>query len=146
MGKVKQSFVLEGEAEYLERLKPFVDVQLIEVPSQSEQPESVMKELEAKSVLKKVERSDFLIILDERGKSMTSQEFAAWVQNLWNQGKSSLAFAIGGSFGWDNSVKEQAHAVVSLSPMTFTYQMTRLVLIEQIYRAMSILRGSSYHK
>ncbi len=146
VGKIKQDFVLAGEEQYLTRLRSFADFELVEVPAQSEHPESVMKELEAKAVLSKVEQGEYLIILDESGKSMTSQQMASWLQGLWNQGRSQLCFAIGGSFGWDASVKTKAQAVLSLSPMTFTYQMTRLILIEQLYRAMTILKGIAYHK
>ena len=146
VGKIKQDFVLAGEQEYLTRLKSFADIRLVEVPAQSEHPEAAMKELEAKAALSKIDQGEYLIVLDERGKSRTSPEFAEWLQGLLNQGRSQICFAIGGSFGWEQSIKEKAQAVISLAPMTFTYQMTRLILIEQIYRAMTILKGIAYHK
>lgn len=146
VGKVKQSFILAGEEEYLGRMKSFARWELIEVPNAGEMPEAQMKKAEAETALAKVEKDEFLIVLDEHGKTFSSPDFAAYLQSKMNQGRSSFCFAIGGAYGWDEVVRKKADLRLSLSPMTFTYQMTRLILIEQLYRSMTILRGVSYHK
>jgi 23S rRNA (pseudouridine1915-N3)-methyltransferase len=146
VGKVKQPFVLEGESEYLPRMKGFAQITIREVATSTELPEAQMKQAEAKAVLALVEPGDYFVVLDERGKSLTSHQLAQDFQNRMNQGVSSFCFAIGGAYGWDESIKEKASAVLSLSSMTFPYQLTRLILVEQLYRAMTILKGIPYHK
>lgn len=146
VGKVRQSFVLEGEQEYVQRLKSFMNLQLIEVESRAELPEVSMKREEAASVLKRVAERDLFIVLDERGKQLSSPQLAAWLGTQLNSGKSDFCFAIGGAYGWDEEVKKKAVLTLSLSTLTFTYQMTRLILIEQLYRALTIMKGIPYHK
>jgi 23S rRNA (pseudouridine1915-N3)-methyltransferase len=146
VGKIKQSFVHEGEQEYLTRMKSFAQLSLLEVPTSTELPETQMKQAEAAAVLGKIESSDYFVVLDERGKQLSSKDFAALLQNQMNQGTSNFCFAIGGASGWDESVRKEADLVLSLSAMTFPYQMTRLILVEQLYRAMTILKGIPYHK
>ena len=146
VGKVKQAFVLDGEAEYLPRLKSFAAIKFIEVGSRAELPEVQMKRSEAEAVIEKIEPADFVVVLDEAGKKFTSPEFSKTLQGQMNAGRSSFCFAIGGAYGWDESIREKADILLSLSPMTFTYQMTRLVLVEQIYRAMTLIKGIPYHK
>lgn len=148
VGKVKQSFILEGEAEYQKRLKPFAQVSVVEVgakvPTQSP-PEVVMKK-EAEALLRLVGERDFLIVLDEHGRSHTSKEFADLLSTQCGRGVSQFVVAIGGAYGWDPSVKKRASHLWSLSSLTFTYQMTRLIVAEQLYRALSIIKGTPYHK
>ena len=146
VGKIKQSFVQEGENEYLVRMKGFAQLSLVEVPTSTELPEAQMKQAECAAVLGKIETADFFVVLDEAGKQHTSKQFAALLQNQMNQGTSSFCFAIGGAYGWDEKVRKEADLVLSLSALTFPYQMTRLILVEQLYRAMTILKGIPYHK
>jgi len=138
VGRVKQRFVLEGEAEFLPRLKGDAKVELLEVDAATELPEPQAKVKEGAAVLAKLKASDVFIVLDERGKSLTSPELARLLQDEMTRGRSSFTFAIGGFHGWDPDILKRAHKVISLSNLTFTYQMTRLILIEQIYRAMTI--------
>lgn len=146
VGKIKQSFVHEGEGEYLARMKSFAQLRLVEVPTSTELPEAQMKQAEGAAVLAKVDASEYFVVLDESGKQHTSKQFAALLQAQMNQGTSSFCFAIGGASGWDAAVRKEADLVLSLSSMTFPYQMTRLILVEQLYRAMTILKGIPYHK
>ena len=146
VGKIKQSFVHEGEGEYLQRMKSFAQLRLVEVPTSTELPEAQMKQAECAAVLGKVDSGEYLVVLDEGGKQLTSKQFAALLQTQMNQGTSSFCFAIGGAYGWDDQVRKEADLVLSLSAMTFPYQMTRLILVEQLYRAMTLLKGIPYHK
>lgn len=146
VGRVKQRFVLEGEAEFLPRLKGDAKVELLEVDAATELPEPQAKVKEGAAVLAKLKASDVFIVLDERGKSLTSPELARLLQDEMTRGRSSFTFAIGGFHGWDPDILKRAHKVISLSSLTFTYQMTRLILIEQIYRAMTIIKGVPYHR
>lgn len=148
VGKVKQTFILEGEQEYVKRLAPFANVSIVEVgakvPTQSP-PEVVMKK-EGDALLRLVGDRDFLIVLDEHGTTHTSKEFADVLNKQCGRGVSQFVLAIGGAYGWDDAVKKRASHLWSLSPLTFTYQMTRLIVAEQLYRALSIIKGSPYHK
>ncbi len=148
VGKVKQSFVLEGEGEFLKRLKAWVQVNLHEIANEksSSLPEETAKKQEGENFLKLIERDDFLIILDERGKSKSSPELSTLIASKMNEGIKRIVFGIGGAYGWDDSVRKRAHLLFSLSSLTFTYQMTRLILVEQIYRAFTLIKGIPYHK
>ena len=118
--------------------------------------DSVCKELTAKAVAKakneegerilKVLKNDYLIGLDLNKKEFTSEEFANFIQDKFVAGGSSISFVIGGSYGLSDSLKKRCNSSISLSKMTFLHQMTRLVLLEQIYRAFKILNNETYHK
>lgn len=147
IGRVKQDFVLKGEQEYLKRLRPYATVELLELPSapSSLSEESAKKE-EAELFLTKIKKDEFLIVLDERGKDYTSPGLAELLERESTMGRSSFVFAIGGAHGWHESVRQRANIVLSLSRLTFPYQMVRLILTEQIYRAMTLIKGIPYHK
>ena len=147
-GKNRQAFVKEGEAEYLKRLKAEtrIDIVELEVKVSSAMPAEQVKEAEAKVFLHTLKERSILILLDEEGTEYTSEKFAVELGSLRATGASDLVFGIGGAHGWHSSVKERAHRVISLSRLTFPYQLARLILIEQLYRAFMILKGSPYHK
>ena len=146
IGKVKQPFVEAGEEMYLELLRRKVKLSFRELEPATNLPEPEMKRAEGEAVLSEVQGQDLLVVLDERGEGMSSEAFAKKLQRWMVSGKSSLVFALGGAFGHDEKVRAKADLVLSLSPLTFTYQMARLILVEQLYRAMSIIDGSPYHK
>ena len=148
LGKVKQSFVLDGEGEFLKRLKAWCPVTLQEIPNEKSRslPEETAKKLESESFLKLLDRDDFIVILDERGKAKSSPELSTLIASKMNEGTKRIVFGIGGAYGWDDSVRKRAHLLLSLSSLTFTYQMTRLILVEQIYRAFTLIKGVPYHK
>lgn len=146
IGKVKQEFIESGEQMYLERLRARLKLTFRELEPATNLPEPEMKRAEAAGVLAEVGPQDLLVALDERGEGLSSEAFAKKIQKWMVSGKSSLVFALGGAYGHDESVRAKATLVLSLSPLTFTYQMARLILVEQLYRAMSIIDGSPYHK
>lgn len=149
VGRVRQRFVLEGESEYLKRLRntPY-SLDLVELGLES--PESLsaaeIQRREANEVLKRISVFDWVIALDERGKQRTSESFSEHLQELANRGLRSVVFVIGGAFGFDETVRGKANEVFSFSKMTMPHQLTRLVLVEQIYRAHTLSRGLPYHK
>lgn len=145
--KNKQQFIADGEAEYLKRLRPYSKLKLTElsVKGRQDTPENI-KALEARTLLDKCGSTDFLIALDEKGKSFTSEQFADFLQSKMNTGISSFSFAIGGPYGWNSAVTQRANLTMSLSNMTYTAQMSRLILIEQFYRAVTLLNNIPYHK
>ena len=149
IGKVKQKFVMEAEAEYIKRLKLFTKIRVeeYEFPKLASLQEQERKKRETEEFLSKRNAGEFLIALDENGKQFTSEEFAGFLDKKMTGGVSSFCFAIGGACGWDLEVmKHGAGLVLSLSSLTFSYQMTRMILVEQIYRAFTIVKGLPYHK
>ena len=133
--------------EYLRRLTHYLPVRLQVIPelrkTKALTPDQ-QKQAEGELILRAVPQSADLILLDEHGKEYRSVEFAQQLQKKMSSGR-DLFFAIGGPYGFSQAVYERANGKVSLSQMTFSHQMVRLFLIEQIYRAMTILRGEPYH-
>lgn len=148
IGRVKQSFVLDGEAEFKKRLKALAHLEFLEIDSDrfSSLSDLEVMRKEAELFLERVGKEEYLVVLDPGGKSLSSPGFSSMLGDTMNRGISALTFAIGGALGWDESVKKRANLLLSLSAMTFPHQMTRLILVEQIYRALTILRGMPYHK
>ncbi|MBO5405641.1 MAG: 23S rRNA (pseudouridine(1915)-N(3))-methyltransferase RlmH [Paludibacteraceae bacterium] len=133
--------------EYLRRLTHYLPVRLQVIPelrnTKALTPDQ-QKQAEGELILRAIPQSADLILLDEHGKEYRSVEFAQQLQKKMSSGR-DLFFAIGGPYGFSQAVYERANGKVSLSQMTFSHQMVRLFLIEQIYRAMTILRGEPYH-
>ena len=147
--KVRQKFVLDGEAEYLKRMKKLGDIELVEIGSKdssSSIPAAELMKKEAQAFSTRIKEGDFVVALDEHGKEMTSHEFAALLQEQMNRATPAVSFILGGAFGIDPDLKKRARLTISLSRLTFPYQLCRLVLVEQIYRAFTIIRGIPYHK
>ena len=150
-GKLKEKYLREGVAEYEKRLAPFASVELLETreeymaenPSEAQRQQALAKEGER--LLRLVPEKSFLIVLDVKGKLLSSEALAKELASLALQGQSDLTFLIGGAFGLSQAVRERADLRISFSPMTFTHQMVRLLLYEQIYRAFKINRGEKYH-
>ena len=140
IGRLKEKFLVEGTAEYLKRLKPFAKIEIREIL------ECRTVEEEGKKLLSQVPQSSWLCVLDVRGQAITSEKFAEKISELNLHGVSNLTFIIGGAFGLSDEVRNAADFLLSLSEMTFTHQMARLILLEQIYRAFKINRGEPYHK
>ena len=151
VGKLKEKYLREGVAEYEKRLAPFASVELLETreeymaenPSEAQRQQTLAKEGER--LLRLVPERSFLIVLDVKGKLLSSEALAKELASLALQGQSDLTFLIGGAFGLSEAVRERADLRISFSPMTFTHQMVRLLLYEQIYRAFKINRGEKYH-
>ena len=150
-GKLKEKYLREGVAEYEKRLAPFASVELLETreeymaenPSEAQRQQALAKEGER--LLRLVPEKSFLIVLDVKGKLLSSEALAKELAGLALQGRSDFTFLIGGAFGLSPAVRDRADLRISFSPMTFTHQMVRLLLYEQIYRAFKINRGEKYH-
>ncbi len=148
VGRVRQQFVRDGEEEYLKRLKGGLQVELqelgLEAPESMSAPE--VQEREGREVLKRIKDGDYVVALDERGKSLSSKEVGAFIASRMNAGTKTLWLVIGGAYGLSGEVRRRADLLLSLSALTFPHQLARLVLIEQLYRSYTLLKGISYHK
>lgn len=133
---------------YQNRLPKHWNFDLVEIAdvknAKNLSPELLKKE-EGKLFLNQTENSDFIVLLDEKGKQFTSREFAGKIDNWMNSSVKKVSFFIGGAYGFSEEIYERANEKMSLSKMTFTHQMIRLFFVEQIYRADQILQGKPYH-
>lgn len=151
LGSIKESWMKNGIAEYMKRLMPFAKVQVIErnelkmpgVPSQTDK-QRILEE-EGEKILKYVGEKDCVVLLDLKGKKMSSENLAQWMENKMIAGNSSFCFMIGGPYGNGENLRKRADLKLSLSDMTFTHQMSRLILVEQLYRSMKIIHHEPYH-
>ncbi len=148
ISKTDIAYLQQGIDEYCKRLKHYVNFKLEVIPALKDQkgasPEEI-KEREAVLLLKKLQDTDRIVLLDEHGKEHTSVGFSQYLQKQMNAGIRSLVFVVGGAFGFAPSVHEVAHDKISLSQMTFNHQMVRLFFVEQLYRAFTILHHEPYH-
>jgi 23S rRNA (pseudouridine1915-N3)-methyltransferase len=148
IGKTGKKFLEEGEHEYLGRLKHYISIERIEIPDLKNQrnlSQQQIKELEGKEILSRMGLGEQLYLLDERGKTFSSVGFSEFLSARFNAGGKALVFVIGGAYGFSDEVYGQAAGKISLSEMTFSHQMIRMIFFEQLYRAMTIQRGEPYH-
>jgi 23S rRNA (pseudouridine1915-N3)-methyltransferase len=147
IGKTKASYLQVGEEEYKKRLSFYTTLEWIILPDVSSKGMSheLIKEKEAPLFLKHIKAEDKVWLLDEKGKTFSSLEFSRQIQKTMNAGTKTLVLVIGGAFGFHSSLYDRADAKVSLSALTFSHEMVRLFLLEQLYRAHTILKGESYH-
>ena len=147
IGRTREQWLQQGEAEYLKRLQKILQVEITELKTPSrygkDSPDTI-RNREAELLLGKIRDDRLLVALDERGDSLSSGEFAAMIGEHWIGRGSPITFMIGGPFGFADSVRIRADLVIRLSSMTFTHQMVRVILLEQLYRAFQILRGGEY--
>ena len=148
VGKTDHPAIQQLIEEYAGRLTHYIRFELEVIPdlkNTKSLSELIQKEKEGDLILKKIQSSDELILLDERGKSFGSMEFSELVQKKMNSGLKQLVFVIGGPYGFSEAVYQRANAKISISKMTFSHQMIRPFFIEQLYRAFTILRNEPYH-
>ena len=148
IGKTDEKYLLEGIEKYCSRIKHYANFEIIVIPDIKQGGKfstDKLKEEEGKLILNKTEQTDYIILLDEKGKEFTSVNFSAFLQKRLNAGASSIVFVVGGAFGFSADVYERANEKLSLSAMTFSHQMIRLFFTEQLYRAFTILKGEKYH-
>ena len=152
VGKLKEKFYLSACEEYLKRLKAYGGCTLIELPEfrlpEDPSPAEIRAGLakEAEEIKKRIPKGAWFCVCTPEGKGLSSEELAETFRQVKNNGKSSLCFLIGSSFGIDPSVKAMADFRLSMSKMTFPHHLFRVMLLEQIYRAEAIQAGSKYHK
>lgn len=148
VGKTATGYVADGVEEFLKRANRYVGVELNVIPdvkASKTLTEDSQKQQEGKAILAALQPGDVVTLLDERGKQLTSREFSGLIERRMIQGIKRLVFIIGGPYGFSKEVYERADDKLSLSRMTFTHEMIRLFFAEQIYRAMTIMRGEPYH-
>ena len=148
IGKTSEEYLLKGIAKYEKRLTRYTQFSLDVIPdvkNASALSESELKEREGKLILEKISQGDKLILMDNRGTMHTSPEFAQFIEKQQLQSTKRLVFVVGGAYGFSEAVYKAASGKISLSPMTFSHQMVRLIFVEQLYRAMTILKGEPYH-
>jgi 23S rRNA (pseudouridine1915-N3)-methyltransferase len=149
IGKTEEKYLIEAVENYIKRLKHYVNFEIIYLPDikgAKSLSSSEIKEKEADILLKQISKYDKNILFDEKGKLFSSKEFATHLQKQMNQGIKNLNFIVGGADGFSPRIYQEVQEKISISPMTFSHQMIRLLIVEQIYRANTILNNEPYHK
>lgn len=152
VGKLKEQYLVEGIEEYSKRLGRYERLEIVELRAESFSEPLSAKEVEeilqreGERILKEIKPRSFLVALDRGGRALSSEELAEEIQRAALAGSSQLVFVIGGSLGLDERVLKRADLVLSFSKFTFPHQLMRLILLEQIYRAFTILNNERYHK
>jgi len=144
VGRTKEAYLKEGINLYLKRLVPYSKVEVVEVKEGSGDPSQVMAQ-EAERILAQLGPQAYVVVLDEAGSAKGSVELSELFQKLSLFGTSHLDFVVGGAWGIAPALKERANLKLSFSKFTFTHQMIRLLLVEQLYRAMTLVKGEKYH-
>jgi len=148
IGKTHKHFLIDGENEYQKRLKKYVNLTKLELPdikNTKKMAESEIKIKEGDALLAKILPSDYVILLDDKGKMYSSVEFSKWLQKKMNLSIKTVVFIVGGAYGFSDQVYQRANEKISISKMTFSHQMIRMIFLEQVYRAFSILNNEPYH-
>ncbi len=148
IGKTDKDYIIEGVKEYEKRLKHYISFESVLLPdikNSKNLTEIQQKEKEGEVILSQIKESDYVIILDEKGKEYSSVEFSKMIEKQMVAGLKTLVFIVGGPYGFSKQMYDRANAKISLSQMTFSHQMVRLIFTEQLYRAMTILKGEPYH-
>lgn len=151
VGKIKEKYLTAGIDEFTKRLTPFCKLEMVSIneermpdnPSDAEKQQVLARETQR--LMAVIPENSYVILLDVIGRQLSSPELAAKMDALALEGKSHLTFVIGGAFGYTDELRRRADFALSFSKMTFTHQMIRLLLVEQIYRAFKISRGEKYH-
>ena len=152
VGKVKEKFYREAIAEFLKRLSKYSSVEIKEVPDEktsegaSERENQMVREAEGRRILSALPENAYVISLEIEGRRLSSEALAEKLSSLFLQGKSHIAFVIGGSLGLSEQVCKRSDFALSFSDMTFPHQLMRVILLEQIYRSFRINAGEPYHK
>jgi len=147
-GKTSERYIIEGIEVYSARIKKNAGFEIITLPdikNPRNMTELELKEKEGKKILESLKEGDYIILLDEKGKELRTVEFSSWLGNRLMQPGKRLVFVVGGAWGFAEEVYMKADMKISLSKMTFPHQLVRLIFIEQLYRALSIIKGSPYH-
>lgn len=148
VGKNEQKYLKEALDIYIKRLTHYINFEIVVLPdvkNAKNMSVSELKDKEAELILKHSAKADKVVLLDEKGKEFSSVEFSKYIEKQMNASLKTLAFVVGGAFGFSEKVYSQANEKLSISKMTFSHQMIRLLFVEQLYRAFTIIKGEPYH-
>ncbi|MDQ8005621.1 MAG: 23S rRNA (pseudouridine(1915)-N(3))-methyltransferase RlmH [Pedobacter sp.] len=148
IGKTEDKYLIEGIDKYLNRLKHYINFNMVIIPdvkNTKNLTEAQQKNKEAELLLKQLNNSDVVVLLDEKGKKFTSVQFSSYINKQMVGSVQNLVFIIGGPYGFDENIYKRSNSSISLSDMTFSHQMVRLFFVEQLYRAFTILKNEPYH-
>ncbi|RZL31615.1 MAG: 23S rRNA (pseudouridine(1915)-N(3))-methyltransferase RlmH [Pedobacter sp.] len=148
VGKTEDKYLIEGIEKYLNRLKHYINFNIVIIPdikNTKSLTEAQQKTKEAELISKQLNNSDIVVLLDEQGKKYGSVSFANYLNKQMVGSVQNLVFIIGGPYGFDESIYKRSNSSLSLSDMTFSHQMVRLFFVEQLYRAFTILKNEPYH-
>ena len=148
VGKAHEAYTKQGIEDFTKRISKYYPVEwkvLAPAKQTINTTETEVKKNEAATILQVLQKDDFLVLLDERGKQISSPQLAAFIEQRGNESTRQLIFLIGGAFGVEETVMQRANYTWSLSPLVFPHQLVRLILTEQVYRACTIIRNEKYH-
>lgn len=146
VGKLKEDYLIQGIKEYTTRMEAWDKVEIVELKEYLSSDINKVIETEGSYILDKINKNDFVITLEIEGKSISSEALAQKIDELYTYGNTHLVFVIGGSWGLSKEVKQRSNLALSFSKFTFPHQLMRLILVEQIYRAYTIINHKEYHK
>jgi len=147
VGKTADKNFTAGINDYVQRINHYMPVDIITIPelkNTKKLTENQQKQLEGELIVKYIQTSDYVVLMDEHGKEYRSTDFAKWLVQKQNTAR-RLVFVIGGPYGFSQQIYDKANEMISLSKMTFSHQMVRLIFTEQLYRACTIIKGEPYH-
>jgi 23S rRNA (pseudouridine1915-N3)-methyltransferase len=144
IGKLKQSFWKEASSEYLKRINFFLPTEVLELLEEKNNNIKIVVEKEGARFLEKIKKENFVVVLDKGGKKLSSEKLAENFSR-WQIEHKEIIFVIGGAFGLAPEILKRAHAIISLSDLTFTHEQARVILLEQLYRALTIINHKPYH-
>ncbi|MBK8723588.1 MAG: 23S rRNA (pseudouridine(1915)-N(3))-methyltransferase RlmH [Saprospiraceae bacterium] len=148
IGKTTPQWIEEGINEFTKRLKLLQPVDFVlfnDVKNAKSLPVNILKQKEGEMILQKMANEDYLILCDDKGKQFSSKQFSVWLEKLTNLSKKRIIVLIGGAYGFSDEIYSRANEQISFSKMTFSHQLIRIIVIEQIYRGFSILKNLPYH-
>ena len=148
IGKTEEYYLQDGIKKYMSRITHYIPFELISLPdikNGNKMAIEKLKEEECKFISSKITVSDVVVLLDEKGLQLSSVEFSQNLQKKMNASVSTIVFVIGGAFGFSKEMYARSNEKLSISKMTFSHQMIRLLFVEQLYRALTILKGEKYH-
>lgn len=148
IGKTDSTYLKQGVNEYIKRLRHFVEIAVHDLPDIKQTGRmnaDFIKRKEGEKLEKRLTKSDLIILLDESGKEYTSRGLAEWLNKVMSSGSREISFVSGGAYGFSDDIIRLSDFKLSLSKMTFTHQMVRLIFLEQLYRAFTIIKGMNYH-
>jgi|AntRauTorckE6833_2_1112554.scaffolds.fasta_scaffold04708_3 23S rRNA (pseudouridine1915-N3)-methyltransferase len=145
IGKLSLDFLRAGAEEYSTRIKRYAALKIIELKEEKSGASTHVRERESQRLLERIPPGAYCVVLDEKGKQQGSVEFATALERRMIHGESEWCFVIGGAYGVNGTLRRRADSVLSLSRMTWTHQMARILLLEQLYRAFTIMRKEPYH-